>query len=68
MRPVNENFKRIREKIGLSPIGMAEKLDVSQSMVNKVEKGHVDPSLRMCYALADLANCSVPSLFERNSA
>lgn len=67
MLPVNENFKRLREKSGMTQSEVGKRLLVSAGMINKIESGAETPSLHLCYKFTDLMGCPVESLFNENS-
>ena len=52
-----------RKKKGLTQEELAERVGVSQSMINHIEKGKKKPSLDTAVALADEFNTTVDSFF-----
>lgn len=61
---IGENIKRIREENGLKQIELAEKLNISQSMVCQIERGTKVPSLPLGNEIAEVLNCSIDELVE----
>ncbi|MDL2248371.1 helix-turn-helix transcriptional regulator [Tyzzerella sp. OttesenSCG-928-J15] len=55
-----ENLKAFRESTGLSQFSMAKKLDVSLSLYEKIERGHIQASrtfmqrLKLAYPAIDI--------------
>lgn len=55
-------IEAMRKKKGLTQEELAEKVGVSQSMINHIEKGKKRPSLDTAVALANEFNTTVDSL------
>ena len=54
-----------RKKKGMTQEELAEKVGVSQAMINFIEKGKKKPSLETTLAIANEFNTTVDSLFSR---
>lgn len=54
----------IRKDKGLTQIELAEKCNVSQQSISKIEKGIIDPSLSVALQLSQVLNCKVDDLFK----
>lgn len=54
----------IRKDKGLTQIELAEKCNISQQSISKIEKGIIDPSLAVALQLSQVLNCKVDDLFK----
>ncbi|WP_018934325.1 helix-turn-helix transcriptional regulator [Gracilibacillus lacisalsi] len=54
-------------KKGLSKKEVANRMRVSQTVLSRWINGHSKPSLENAFKLADLLDCKVDDLYERNS-
>lgn len=54
--PTPDDVKRERFKTGLTQGDVAEKADMSQAMVSRIERGDVDPTLSTLRELARVIN------------
>jgi transcriptional regulator with XRE-family HTH domain len=55
---LSERIKEQRQKIGLTQIQLAEKLDISPSMIGMVEAEHKNVSLELLIKMCNLFKCS----------
>lgn len=53
----------IRKDKGLTQIELAEKCNVSQQSISKIEKGVITPSLTVALQLSRVLNCKLDDLF-----
>lgn len=56
-------IKELRNKAGLSQVALAEKLNVTQSVVSLWESGATFPSSAKLPRLAEILGCTVSDLF-----
>mgnify|MGYP005840621525 CR=1 FL=1 len=59
----NIRFIRLREKLGLTQEELAKELEISQSMVARIENGDRDPSKGVKIRAANLFKVSIGWLF-----
>lgn len=57
------NIKDFRIRRGLSHKEFAEKLNISESHLRKIEKGVGTPSLKLAVRIAKALDCSLDDLF-----
>lgn len=60
---IGENIVRRRKNLGISQRVLAERLGVSQTSMNQIEKGVTVPKFHRLEVLARTLQCSVSSLF-----
>ena len=65
IRIFGERIEAARKKKGLTQEELAERVSVSQSMINHIEKGRKKPSLDIAIAIAREFNTTVDSLLAR---
>ncbi len=65
---IGDNIAQRRKKIGLSQKVLAERLGVSQTSMNQLEKGVTVPKFQRLEVLARSLQCSVASLFRPYAA
>lgn len=65
---IGDNIAQRRKKIGLSQKVLAERLGVSQTSMNQLEKGVTVPKFQRLEVLARTLQCSVASLFRPYAA
>ncbi len=58
-------IKELREKSGMTQTELAERLDLSKSVVSAYEKGIRNPSHKVLEQIADIFGVSLVSFFER---
>ena len=61
------SIKRKRLEAGLTQEALAEKLDVEKSTISKWETGEALPSIPNLLKLADIFECSLDELLERET-
>ena len=61
---VAENLKRIREERGFTQTELAERVQVTQGMINHIERGRKLLPLLLAKDLADALQCKVDDLLE----
>lgn len=59
---VNE-IKKFRKEKGYSQQELAHLLKVSVTHLNKIERGHREPSLKLAVRIAKLLDCTLDDLF-----
>lgn len=67
MNNLQESLKNARESRGISVTEMAQKLDITTSMVCQVESGTRLPSLSIFFGMADVLDCSLDELAGRKN-
>lgn len=60
---VGENISERRRKLGLSQKELADKLDITQDALTRMEKGRIAPKMGRLQDLADNLQCPVGYLF-----
>lgn len=60
---MKNQIAEIRKDKGLTQIELAEKCNISQQSISKIEKGIIDPSLGVALQLSQVLNCRVDDLF-----
>jgi len=64
---LGENIASRRRELGLTQMVLAERLDIGQDALSRMEKGMISPKIARLRDFAATLECSVPSLFqERN--
>jgi len=56
----------LRESAGLKQGDVCQKLNVTQGLISQWETGKGFPRVEFLYTLADLYNCTIDELFDRN--
>ncbi len=59
---VGKNVKRYREENGLNQTELAEKVNISQAMIARIESGTKLPSVAILKNIADVLHCSMDEL------
>lgn len=62
-----EKLRKLREKYGFSQGDIADRLDVTSSLVSSYERGERTPSLPIILKLSYIYNCSVDYLLGKNN-
>ncbi len=60
-----ENIKVLREKIGLTQVGLAEALGVTQACVAMWENGKALPNSDKLPKLAEVLGCTIDDLYRK---
>lgn len=63
---VNNRLRVLRAERGWSQQDLAERLEVSRQSVNAIETGRYDPSLPLAFRIADVFQCSIEDIFQRD--
>ena len=61
------NIKKFRQKLNLSQVEMANKLDIPQQTYGKYEVGRSEPNIQTLIKLADFFNCTLDELVGREA-
>lgn len=63
------NVQRRRKILGMTQEELAERLDIGQQSLSRIERGTMSPKFERLAAFADLLHCTVAELFlcEKNS-
>lgn len=64
---LSANIAKERENRGISQQELAEKTGVHQSHISHIEKGLKMPNVLMLVKIADVLNCSIDGLLDRNT-
>ncbi len=59
---VGKNVKRYREENGLNQTELAEKVNISQAMIARIENETKPPSVVILKNIADVLHCSMDEL------
>lgn len=65
LKTFGARIEAARKKKGMTQEELAERVGVSQAMINFIEKGKKKPSLETTLAIANEFNTTVDSLFSR---
>lgn len=65
LKALGEKIEKFRKNKGLTQEELANRVGVSQAMINFIEKGKKKPSLDTAIAIADEFNTTVDSLLSR---
>ena len=65
LKTFGARIEAARKKKGMTQEELAERVGVSQAMINFIEKGKKKPSLETTLAIANEFNTTVVSLFSR---
>lgn len=63
---MNNRLRVLRAEHGWSQQDLAERLEVSRQSVNAIETGRYDPSLPLAFRIADVFQCSIEDIFQRD--
>jgi putative transcriptional regulator len=63
---MKNRLRVLRAERAWSQQDLAEKLGVSRQSVNAIETGKYDPSLPLAFRIADLFECAIETIFERD--
>lgn len=70
-KPVMASFGAIvserRKLLGMSQELLAERVDISQESLSRMEKGFIAPRFERLQLFADALECSIPDLFREHS-
>lgn len=61
------NIKKFRQKLNLSQVEMANKLDIPQQTYGNYEVGRSEPNIQTLIKLADFFNCTLDELVGREA-
>lgn len=61
---VGAAIRHIREKRGMTQATLAEKINVTQSMLCQIERGTKTPSLPLSIEIAEALSCTLNELIE----
>lgn len=61
---VGENIKKIRQEKGLTIKDIAEKTDITNSLVSQIENNKVNPSLKTLIAIAEALRVKIGTFFD----
>lgn len=59
---INEHFRSIRQKLGLTQAALADKLEITKASVGAYEEGRAIPNHKVLLALAELAGISIDDI------
>ncbi len=59
---IGENIKNKRLNLGLTQKGLGDKVGVSESMINQIERGTKVPTLPLGKQIADVLLCEIGEL------
>lgn len=63
LRPVlASNVARLRKSLGLTQVALAEKIGISEVMLNRIEKAKSSPGSEVLFSLADALGVSADNL------
>lgn len=65
LKALGKKIEKFRKNKGLTQEELADRVGVSQAMINFIEKGKKKPSLDTAIAIADEFNTTVDSLLSR---
>lgn len=57
-------LKALRKARGLRQVEVAKKLNISQSLVSKYERGAIKVDMQLAWRIADLYNVAIDEIFE----
>lgn len=60
---VGKNIVSLRKKLNFTQKELAEKLDITQDSMMRIEKGMIAPKMARLQDIADILKCPVPYLF-----
>lgn len=60
---VGESLRYARKRVGLTLKDVAQKIGCSESLLSKIERGRIPPTLQTLYKLADMLGVNVALLF-----
>lgn len=63
---MNNRLRVLRAERGWSQQDLAERLSVSRQSINAIETGRYDPSLPLAFRIADVFQCSIEDIFQRD--
>lgn len=59
------NFMSLRNKANMTPSEMANKLDISENQLKKIEDGVQDPSILVLIKLSEICNTSIDDILKK---
>ncbi len=63
LRPIlSVNVARLRKSKKLTQVQLAEKVGISEVMLNRIERGHSSPGAELLYSLADALGVTTDKL------
>ena len=65
---LGENIANRRRELGLTQMVLAERLDIGQDALSRMEKGMISPKIGRLRDVAAALECSVPSLFREQDS
>jgi transcriptional regulator with XRE-family HTH domain len=60
---VGENIAKRRRELGLTQMILAERLEIGQDALSRMEQGTISPKIARLRNFAAILECSVPALF-----
>jgi len=63
---IGNNIANRRRELGLTQMALAERLDIGQDALSRMEKGIISPKIARLRDFAAVLECSVPSLFREH--
>src|SRR5512146_1837676 len=63
VRAIGENLRAVRQERQMSPRELADKAEISASMLSQIETGKVSPSVRSLYTIANVLEVSMDYFF-----
>ena len=61
---IGENIARRRRELGLTQMILAERLDIGQDALSRMEKGMISPKIARLRDVAEALECNAASLFQ----
>jgi len=59
---IGSNIRRLRKKLGLTQLEIANRLEMSKSMISQYERETRELSLKNAYSLTKILNCKLDDL------
>lgn len=63
---LGENIVIFRKEKGITQTEIAERIGVQSSFISRIEKGRKTPSVARLIDIADILDCSIDRLLDRN--
>ena len=57
------NIRELRKQNNLTQKELAELSGIGRSHINRIEKGHITPTLEIAFRLAKTLNCKIEDIF-----
>jgi len=64
---MKNRLKVLRAERRWSQADLATRVGVSRNSIISIENGHFDPSLSLAFAIADVFECRIEDIFERDT-